>query len=262
MPQAYFPFASGAGAALTEAQWGQMVRSLITNGVVRTLSNDAGKGVLGNELKVSGDGANRQVNVAIGEAWIGGRYLTSDSIVTLPVGTAHATLTRKDRVVLRLDLSAHTIALDVVAGVAGSSPAPPALQQGSTIWEESLATVTVGPTVTALPDGVVVDERAYARSPSGIHCWASIAYAGGVPTATGSVNVDSLIDNGVGDVTVVFRRVLQTAVYMVMLTSTGAGYGSQDGAVPAPSSVRVQWRDSAHAPVDPGRCYVAVAGDA
>jgi hypothetical protein len=72
----------------------------------------------------------------------------------------NATLNRIDRVVLRRDLAAQTVAPAVLQGTAAATPAPPALTQAEDgVWEIGLFQVTVPPASgTTL---TIVDERTW-----------------------------------------------------------------------------------------------------
>ncbi|MEJ5222856.1 MAG: hypothetical protein WHV44_00250 [Anaerolineales bacterium] len=153
MAQSYFPFDTGAGSTVTEAQWSKMARFWRNDGVLYDALN---------RLEVYADSTGMQVKVRSGAAWIKGHYFESDAQETLPISAAHATLNRIDRVVVRLNWTTNTIALAVLTGTPASTPTAPALTQSSTIWEISLAQVYVGAAVSTIAAGNVTDERPWA----------------------------------------------------------------------------------------------------
>src|SRR5689334_23111767 len=102
----YAPFDTGAGSNTMEATWRSMMRRNVVTGVVA--------GVL-NEFLVIGDGSGMNVKIATGECWIEGHWgQLATGPVTQTIATAHATLARFDRVVLRADFVNNYIQYDVV----------------------------------------------------------------------------------------------------------------------------------------------------
>jgi microcystin-dependent protein len=151
---AYFPFAAGAGQVTTVAQWEILApRVGLRNGVVI--------GDL-NEMAVFADATGMQVKVPTGRVVIAGHVGKASTQKALTVSAAHATLTRIDLVVARLDLTNSRIELDVVAGTPGAGVAP-ALTQTSTVWEIALGRVTVPGADTTIDAGQVLDVRSFAR---------------------------------------------------------------------------------------------------
>lgn len=152
-----YPFDAGTGANVTESQWSAMMRRLLGSGVLATAS------VGGFAVTERAAGANMSVDVASGDAFVRGHYLTSAATVNLAVTTADATHPRIDRVVLRLDWTNNAGYLDVVAGTAAAVPAATALVQSSSVWEMSLATVSVPASDTTIGTAQITDDRSY--------CW-------------------------------------------------------------------------------------------
>lgn len=151
---AYFPFAAGAGQVTTVAQWEILApRVGLRNGVV---IGDM------NEMAVFADATGMQVKVPTGRVVISGHVGEATTQKTLGVSAAHATLTRIDFVVARLDLTNSRIELDVVAGTPGAGVAP-ALTQTSTVWEIALGRVTVPGADTTIDGSQVLDVRPFAR---------------------------------------------------------------------------------------------------
>ena len=103
-------------------------------------------------LKVTG--GTGAVSVAVGFAIVQGYYFYNPTAQSLTV-SAPASNSRIDRVVVRLDKAAKTVALAVRAGTAAASPSAPALQRSGDIYELSLAQVRV----TSAGAITVTDER-------------------------------------------------------------------------------------------------------
>lgn len=162
MTQTYYPFDAGAGANVTEAQWREMARLWLPTGVI--------DGEL-NELAVSerAAGANLSVDVASGVAWVRGHYFKSDAVENLAISAAHATLGRIDRVIVRVDFTANTVALAVLEGTAAASPAAPSLTQNTSTWEISLAQVSVPATDTTIANAQITSERTIIKAPGFDH---------------------------------------------------------------------------------------------
>ena len=136
------------------------VRELFTDGVKR------------DQLKVVPSSTPYTVGVQPGFACVQGRYYNmvlegvsdGDDPTYLPLEFEEATtLTRVDRVVLRLDDSATLLGRWVrpmiLVGTEGSEE-PPALTRNDTVWEISLARIKVRPGANAIAEEDIVDERA------------------------------------------------------------------------------------------------------
>jgi hypothetical protein len=136
-----------------EDQWRKMFRHMLASGV---LSGQGG------EFEVYADSTGMQVKARTGETWIRGHWGESTTEKALGIAAAPTATgeSRKDRVILRADFGANLIELDVLTGVAGTTPAVPAVTQSTTMWEIALATVTVGNSVITIAAGdVTADER-------------------------------------------------------------------------------------------------------
>jgi hypothetical protein len=153
----YAPFDSGAGSNVMEGTWRKMMANMMLgrSGVLK------GAGLDG---EVFADSSGMQVKVRTGEFWVRGHWAEVTATKTLTVTAAHATLSRIDRVVVRADFSNDIIELDVVAGTAASSPVAPAVTQNSSIWEVSLATVSIPAADTSIGSNQVTDARFYANA--------------------------------------------------------------------------------------------------
>lgn len=155
MTQTYFPFATGSGSNVTQAQWGQMAQYWMSTGVI--------KGAL-NELSVYADSTGMQCKVKSGNAWIQGFYFQSDAEVVMPISAANATNPRIDRVALQVDWTNNNISIIILQGTPASSPTPPALTQNTSLWQISLAQVYVGANVSTIAAGNITDERSFTQN--------------------------------------------------------------------------------------------------
>ncbi len=153
----YAPFDAGPGSSVMEGTWRKFMSHMMLgrSGVLKGAGLDA---------EVFGDSSGMQVKVRTGEFWVRGHWAEVTSTKTVPLTAAHPTLGRIDRVVVRADFSDNEIELDVVAGTAASNPVAPAVTQNSSIWEVSLATVSVPAADTNIGSNQVTDARFYANA--------------------------------------------------------------------------------------------------
>lgn len=146
----YMPFDSGPGASVTEAGWREMMKHV----------NGTASGVIrgnGNDFSVFADSTGMQVKVNTGEAWVRGHYGKSTALKTLPIAANATGATRIDRVVLRADFVNDRIEVDVLTGTASA----PTATQNTSIWETSLALVSVANGAVTIAAGNVTDARSF-----------------------------------------------------------------------------------------------------
>lgn len=130
-----------------------------------------------NDMKVVAAGTpNMTVIVGPGQGFVtqaaagGGAYAcTNDANVTLTITAAHASLPRRDLIILRVEDSFYVGAvnqgsLQVVTGTAAASPTDPAVT-GNYIL---LARVTVAAAATSITNGVITDIRPRTGASNGI----------------------------------------------------------------------------------------------
>lgn len=123
-----FPF---SGQTNSESDWAKLIGTLAETGVIDGLTLSAGSGM--------------QVIAALGKALVRGFYYElSGDPKPLAIGASHATLTRRDYLILKLDLAADSITLLVKAGTpSGSTGTLPALTQNATVWEHPVGIITI-----------------------------------------------------------------------------------------------------------------------
>lgn len=137
-------------------------------GVLPYHANDI-LGTYTNELRVFADSSGMQVKVYQGRATAAGVFAkipdasVSGGVYTLTVTTAHATLQRIDRVVIRFDLSNGGATLRMVDGTAATTgtAVPPALTQSATTWDVPLALVMVDAAAVTIAVADVFDARVF-----------------------------------------------------------------------------------------------------
>lgn len=157
MSTRYGFFDSVAGDRIySSADWAAIHKSFLKDGPVM--------GYQGEMYVKPASPAAMSVKVSLGAAFIQGRYFevyTSEETVAL--AAAHATLARIDRIVLRLDYTARTIALAALTGTAAVTPVAPALTQTGSTWEIELAQVAVAALATSITAANIankINERA------------------------------------------------------------------------------------------------------
>ena len=86
--------------------------------------------------------SSTSLRIAVGFAIVNGYYLYQDVTKSITV-TKNSTYDRIDRVVVRLDISAMTVSIELKQGTASSKPIAPSLTRTSSIYELSLAQIYV-----------------------------------------------------------------------------------------------------------------------
>lgn len=107
------------------------------------------------------------VRVGAGEAFIQGFQYINDANVDLLIGANSSGSTRVDYVILRLNRTANTLVLAVLAGIAGAG-APALTQVSGGTWEFPLAQITVPNNASSIVAGNIADSRVLSR-------WALVA---------------------------------------------------------------------------------------
>jgi hypothetical protein len=101
------------------------------------------------------------VSVSAGQALVRGHFYISTAAETLSIGASGAQ-PRIDSIILRLDPSANSIVLAVLAGTPGATPSAPTLTQNdTTVFEVRLANVLVAAGVSNIDNSVITDLRQF-----------------------------------------------------------------------------------------------------
>ena len=133
--------------------YSEQMGAIISTGVRRSGEND---------LRVTAAGG-MALNIAVGRAWIEGKWYHNDaiftdfSVPTAPVGDR----SRIDRVILRLDsnINGRIIELAYLEGEVAQSPVAPALTRAGGIYEIALADIFVGAAVASITQENITDQR-------------------------------------------------------------------------------------------------------
>lgn len=165
MTESYFPFPSGTGTQVDEANWSMMARNWARTGVVADALNG---------LAVSASGSGMDVSVDTGRAFIMGVMYDNGAPQTISIAAADTTNPRIDVIALRLDWTNNTVGIAYLQGVAASSPVAPSLTQidiltspSTAKWEIPLAQVYVAANASSIASSNVTDERPFTTNAKG-----------------------------------------------------------------------------------------------
>lgn len=155
----FYPFATGAGANVSEEEWREMAEDWLATGVV------AGED---SELAVveHTPSAAASVDVSTGEVRIAGHVGIVSAIKTLGIAANASGNPRIDLIVARAVFTAGSkkIELDVLQGTAAAAPVEPALTQNLTsMWEEPLAAIDVASGFVTIVTANIRNRRSLTR---------------------------------------------------------------------------------------------------
>lgn len=147
-----FPFTSVSGdRQYSSSEWREYFESLVESGIV---------GAVANELQVKPQAIpNKTVYVDTGSILIKGALRSVATTTTLACADNISGNPRIDRIVARLNLTDRKIEFAVLQGTPAGSPTAPALTQNATIWELSLAKITLVNGYSTITVGDITDER-------------------------------------------------------------------------------------------------------
>lgn len=155
MAETAWPFDS---APTYEDAWRAMARLWQASGVVGTT-----RGPTDTALRASLSSGVSFVTQPGAALLFGHMYNSTVAETTTAASTnSSSTNSRIDTLVLRMDVTANTITRTVVQGTPASSPVPPALSAGPTVWDLPIASATLPPNVSAQNYHTLVDFRRYA----------------------------------------------------------------------------------------------------
>ena len=99
-----------------------------------------------------------ELKVNPGTMWINGHVyeLTDKKTLTVEV---ESNLSRKDRIVVRLDYVNRKIETVIKKGIASEKPSFPALQRDNDAYEMCIAEYLIGPGITAMQQSYIIDKR-------------------------------------------------------------------------------------------------------
>jgi hypothetical protein len=145
------------GSPWAEADWYRSMAPTLPSGVHGTTpATSATTGSLG--FAATG----LTITPTAGRASVGGSGYVRTATLTSATASAnaHATFSRRDRLVLRRSLSTHTVTLTIITGTPASSPVAPAITRDDTTWDLPLFSFLVPPASGTTISGVL-DERVW-----------------------------------------------------------------------------------------------------
>lgn len=143
MAENSFPFYGVETSETQFSQWGEL---LLNSGVVSGLDVTAGAGM--------------SVNVAAGVAFMRGRYYENTTPKNVAITAAPgAGLTRKDFIILKIDLTANTVVVTKKDGTTAGGGTLPALQQDTNVWELAIAAVSVANGTVSITNPMITARR-------------------------------------------------------------------------------------------------------
>lgn len=151
-----YPFEN---ADTDESQYTRLMSEAVDTGVADTHN--------GTGLQVLTNSGSMAVNILSGFAVVRGHAILSTATEVRAVAAAHASLTRFDRVVLRLDPATNGITIFVKTGTAGAGSPPTLEQTVSDIYEMPLATLQINPGVGVVGTAFITDTRPFLGSTVG-----------------------------------------------------------------------------------------------
>lgn len=130
---------------------------LVSNGVFINPSS---------QLKVrSNNGMSVIVNA--GSGWVNGHKMTNTSDYIVDIKASDVLLDRIDRIIFYLDMGARNMGIEVLQGVASSSPVAPTITRNEDRYEMSLALVRVNKQTSVISESMITDTR-YDRNVCGV----------------------------------------------------------------------------------------------
>lgn len=133
-------------ADTTETQYSKLFSLLQETGVISGFAITATTGM--------------NISIAAGSGLVQGFYIESTAAEPRAIAASHATLIRKDYVILKLDLTANTITILVKTGTASAAGTLPALTQTATVWEHPIGVVTIPAAASNIVSGNIEERLA------------------------------------------------------------------------------------------------------
>lgn len=152
----FFDYQESRGNEYAADEFAEFMRTFFADGVLGYDTN----------LQITASDAGMLLAAGYGAGMIQGYgYWLKDNntgVKTLPIAASHATLSRIDRGILRLDksLAVSNVFLAILTGTPAASPVPPLLTREGNIYELALARINVAPGVLSITAEMVTDERA------------------------------------------------------------------------------------------------------
>lgn len=124
-------------------------------------ANFIGNGIFAHLLNkfVVTAGSGLSVNVGTGKAFCKGYWFESDAQESLSIDLPDGLLNRKDNIVIRYDFENRETRIQVIKGVAATSPSAPEIVRNSLVYDLKIAEVFVGASISAISQSAITDTR-------------------------------------------------------------------------------------------------------
>lgn len=130
-------------------QMSMYFKGLVSDGVIANV---------GDMMQVSAY-SGMSLHVGTGRMFVNSRWLQNDTVMTVTLDAAHATLPRIDEVIARLNYANRLIEITVRKGSAAAAPVAPGALRNDVYYEMVLAEVYVHPGTTSITAANITDKR-------------------------------------------------------------------------------------------------------
>ena len=204
----------------------QFAAGIMTNGIIADVDS---------VLEVTAPTSGMKVNVAPGYAWIKGHFGKNESSSEVELTQADGSLSRIDRIVVRLDFENKTVSLTSITGTPSSTPSAPDLVRTGNIYDLGLARVSIPAGTLNITSDMIFDTRRDPDicGPALPHMSESFVYPGANNfgdiklTACASAPLNWLICDGSA-----ISRTKYADLFAAIGTTYGAGNGSTTFNIP------------------------------
>lgn len=138
----------------TADDFNEFFKGILSDGVLQNVAN---------ALLVLANTDNLAVTVGAGKALIKQHWYINDTVTTIVLSPAHATLARYTRIVVRYEKATRSIKLIAIDGAAEDDPQIPNLEQSEDKYDISLATIYIPAGATKVTAENIKDDRDYVK---------------------------------------------------------------------------------------------------
>lgn len=124
----------------TAKQFSQFFDGILSDGVFESI---------GDAFTVSA-GSGMAVNVGTGRAWLNGKWILNDSVLSVPIDASEPILNRIDTVAFAIDETTRTVSITVIKGTPASTPVAPDLSNTADHLEYKIADIYIPATATSI----------------------------------------------------------------------------------------------------------------
>jgi hypothetical protein len=154
-----YPYDAGAGTTVDEAFWRAMTARFLGSGVIGSGVRDATDPSL--KVTLGSGGAGPTFQMASGEAWQQGIKYVNDAALSKVAANNANSSPRIDRLALKLDTTANTMAAVIVQGTPSGTPVSPLLPDTASALHLPIGRATCPGSASAQNYSNFVDERSF-----------------------------------------------------------------------------------------------------